>query len=210
MSFSRDDIEQIKPEIKKRLSEKRFIHSVSVSKVAMQLAQLCAPDLVIEAGLAGILHDITKELSLSEQMELIRNCAILLDDEDLETESIIHSFTAPAVIKRDFPKFATAEILSAVYKHTVGAADMSLLDEIIFVADFIEENRRYPVCVELRERVLSSMKPGDVEGNIKILHESALFELDSTVKSLLERGRAINKKTLLAKDAIFKRINSKG
>ena len=189
MTFTSDMVEGLSTEVGRRLGEKRFLHTKGVAACASKLAEFCGIDSKIEAEIAAYLHDVTKEYSFDEQMSLIKRHNIKLDEEDMRSPAVFHSFTAEAVIKSNFPEFATDKILSAVRFHTLGSPDMSDFDEIIFLADFIEETRMYPSCVALREFVFSNMKEGDAEANIAILHRAVISAIDSTVLNLKQNNK---------------------
>ena len=204
MSFTRDDLEKLKCEVKKRLSEKRYLHTLGVAECAVRLAELCLPECREYAEAAGLLHDITKELSIEEERKLLKLSGECVFED--ESEGVLHSLTAPYVIKRDFPCFSDGKILSAVYNHTMGAPDMSVLDEIIFLADFIEEGRSYEPSLRTREYVFSNMVEEKYRENIKILHKGCLMEMDSTIENLTRKNMRISGKTLKTRDALKKRI----
>ena len=115
------------------LSKRRYNHTLGVEKMARFLALHCLPEKIKEISAAALLHDITKEIDLELQYEILKdnNDGILDMKCDISPE-IIHSFTAPYIVKRDFSDFAIDEILSAIAKHTVGDAYMSVFDRIIF------------------------------------------------------------------------------
>ncbi len=204
MSFSRSDIEKLRCEVKTRLSEKRYLHTLGVAVCAVRLAKLCLPEYCDYAEAAALLHDITKELPIEEQYTLLSLSGETVSAD--ESIGVLHSFTAPYVIKRDFPSFSDEIILSAVYNHTTGDPGMSVLDEIIFLADFIEEGRSYEASVRTREFVFSNMMEEKHRENIKILHRACLMEIDSTIENLKRKNMRINEKTLKTKDALEKRI----
>ena len=206
MTFSNEEIEALKCEIKKRLSEPRYLHTLGVARAASRLCELCLPSHTSEAAVAALLHDVTKEYSHEEQKRIIKEEDILIEGEDENTPAILHSFTAPAVIRRDFAKFATDSVLSSVLFHTLGSPDMSVFDEIIFLADFIESGRKYPDSVSTAKFVLDSMKKDSFDDNIKILHRACVMEIDSTVAHLNSLGKPICQRTLLARAAILSKI----
>ena len=208
MSFTSDMVERLSAEISRRLGERRFLHTKGVAACASKLAELCEIESKTEAEIAAYLHDITKEYSHDEQMALIKKHKIKLDEEDLMSPAVLHSFTAPQVIKSEFPEFATDKILSAVRLHTLGSPDMTEFDEIIFLADFIEETRTYPACVKLREFVFSNMKKRDAEANIAILHRAVISAIDSTISNLTESNRFVNSKNILTKEALLSKIGN--
>ena len=208
MTFTQDSVKALERKVSERLGERRFLHTKGVANCAAKLAELCGIDSKIEAEIAAYLHDITKEYSCEEQLSIIKEYNIILDAEDVKSPAVLHSFTAEAIIKSDFPEFATDKILSAVRYHTLGSPDMTEFDEIIFLADFIEETRSYPACVELRKFVFSNMKDGNAEANILLLHRAVISAIDATVKNLTQNNRFVNSKNLLTKEALLSKIST--
>jgi nicotinate-nucleotide adenylyltransferase len=206
MTFSSDDIEKLSLSVKARLGEKRYNHTVGVVKMAELLGSFCLPGKEDELIVAAYLHDVTKELSIEEHIKILSDYEVPLEKDDLNTEAILHSFSASCVVKRDFPNYATSNVLSAVFNHTIGAPDMSVFDEIIFLADYIEETRQYESCVLLRKFVLSEMNEGDTEGNTKVLHKACIKAIDNTVLHLIERKKAINTKNILTRNTLLGKI----
>jgi len=206
MIFSEKKLKALREEVKKRLSEKRYLHTLAVAEAAKKLSDMCIPEKIAEAEVAALLHDVTKELSLTEQRELLESAKIALDSEDYESLGVLHSFTAPIVVKRDFPDFATEEVLFAVLYHTIGSPTMSVFDEIIFLADFIEDTRTYDSSVKLREFVWQNMQLGEIESNILILHDACVRAIDCTILNLIENKKKINSKNILTRNALLSKI----
>ena len=196
-------IEILKSKIKTRLSEKRFLHTVSVAECALKLADFCKKESKHEAEIASLLHDITKEYALEEQLEILSSNKIEVDNEDVASVGILHSFTAPYVVKREFSKFATPDVLSSIQNHTLGDASMSVFDKIIFLADFIEDSRTYPESISTARYVREAMKAGSFEHNLQILDNACLMEFESTVAHLNSLGKQVNRRTLLAMNSII-------
>lgn len=206
MTFSKESVDALKRAVKDRLSEKRFLHTASVANAAVRLADYCIPEYKDEVEAAAFLHDITKEYSEQEHINIIKSKKIPLDAEDFESSAILHSFTAPEIIKRDFSFFATERVLSAVYNHTIGSPDMSLFDEIIFIADFIEDTRTYDSSIKLRKYVWDNMKYGELEENVKTIHKACIKAIDFTVINLIENKKRINSKNILTRNALLSKI----
>ena len=206
MKFFDGRNEELAQRVEKRLSPKRFSHTLAVCEAALRLASYCLPNSRSELESAALLHDIAKELPIEELISLINNSDRKTDAEDLLSVGPLHSFAGPEVIKRDFPEFATENILSAVYNHTIGAPDMSVFDEIIFLADFIEDTRSYAPAVETREYAYSSMKEGLFEHNLSVLHAASVKEIDSTLIHLIENKKIINSKNILTRNALLSKI----
>ena len=198
MSFDEKTISELSGRVKARLSEKRFKHTLGVEFAAIRLGELILPDQINELRCAALLHDIAKEYTTDKLIDLIQNNGYVLSDEDMKCVSVLHSFAAPIIIKRDFPEFATVKILSATEKHTTGDDGMSVFDEIIFLSDYIEDGREYDDCIEVRNYFYSNVIEGEYLNNERILHVSSLLSIEKTVSKLKETKRPINARTLNA------------
>lgn len=206
MTFSDKDIERLKSLVRERQSEKRFSHTLGVMNTALILADYYIKDKRDIAAVAALLHDVSKEIPTEEQLRLLSEAGFPLTKEDRESEGVLHSYTAPIIIKRDFSFYASPEVLSAALKHTVGDEDMSILDEIIFLADFIEEGRAYGTSRELRESVLEELSKCEVTADPAILHRACIREIDSTLEYLKQKGKGINPKILLTRNDLLSKI----
>ena len=198
------DLAALALKVSSMLSEKRFQHTLGVRKMAEMLADHCLPGKREEIAAAALLHDVAKEIPIEQLIDIMKADHVVLTEAD--APPVFHSYAAPYVVKTEFPEFATPSILSAVARHTVGDADMSIFDEIIFLADYIEDGRTYKDCIETRELMLSSLVPGDVKGNVNALHKACIMSIDRTCKSLLEKGKAANPRALEAKKALQAKI----
>lgn len=204
--ISESMIEALRERIEKILSAPRFSHTLGVERCAERLAELCSPDKKTEIRAAALLHDVTKELSFDEHIKILSENGFPLSEEDKSSSGVLHSFSAPFVIARDFLEFCDSEILSSVFKHTLGDEEMSVFDEIIFLADFIEETREYDSSIKVRGFVFENMKNDQIEENVKILHRACLMEIESTVSHLSKAKRPIHTKTKKAMDALIAKL----
>lgn len=193
-------------DVKQLMSEKRYIHTVGVMKMACEIGSYCLNNRVTELACAALLHDVAKEITDDELLSIIKRSCDDYENKISYGREAWHSFAAPYVIKRDFPSFATPEVLSSVEKHTVGAADMSVFDEIIFISDYIELGRIYPSCIAVREYLLGALKPDKLSENIIALHKSCIMAIEYTVENLMQRGKAVCPESLLAKNALESKI----
>ncbi len=197
----------LREQIRRFMSEKRYRHTLGVEKMAKEIASHFG-DAVdpIALGAAALLHDITKELTEAEQREAVRALGISLTESQSRSPAILHSFTAEHRIREAFPYFAKNEsVLSAIRAHTTGAKNMSLLDKILFVSDYIEEGREYQKCVEERAQFFSELSDG-IEP-VLALDRCVLRILDSTVHFLRARGFALCEDTLEARDSLLSTIS---
>lgn len=204
MYISKQTLDKIRKFLSESLSKHRYTHTLGVEETAAKLGEVFLPDKLSEIRAAALLHDVSKEYSAAEHLELLKNNENITSD-DYDTEAAYHAFSAPEVIKRKFPECATDDILSAAFKHTTGDCDMSLFDKIIFISDYIEPGRTYYQCTILREKLLSDLVSAkDAGERLNCLDSAVLTALDNTIRAISERGGVLNKRTLLAKKKISK------
>lgn len=207
--FTEQDIRQLRSKVKLCMGDKRYTHTLGVEAATIRIGGILLPNRVSELRVAALLHDVAKELETEELLRLIGAENYKLSDEDLNTLPALHSFAAPALIKRDFAAFATDDVLQSVFTHTLGSADMDLFSEIIFVSDFVEENRSYESCRETAEFLFSSLSLNKTnEENIMLLHTATVMCIDHTEESLLKRGLKMNSTSIAAREKFLKLIKS--
>ena len=131
----------VKKLLRERLSEKRYVHSLGVAKTAAELAVLYGAD-PKKAELAGLLHDVTKNLDPKEQIEFCEKNGIPLTEDDRLSPKVIHAVSGEWFLK-NIIGITDSEILSAVRYHTTGRKGITLLEKIIYVSDFTEPSRNY-------------------------------------------------------------------
>lgn len=199
------NIDTLEAIVKERLSEKRFKHTLAVRDMAVKLGKIFLPDELYELEAAALLHDITKEVSVEENITLMGDLWEKLSCEERQSPQIFHAYSAPALIKRDFKEFAKEKILSAVFKHTVADEDMSIFDMIIFLSDFIEEQRIYEASDITRKYLFSSLSD-DAEKNVTALINASIMEIDFTIEHIKKKGGVIVPKTLLARKGLVEKI----
>ena len=207
MKFTEENISALRESVKRYMSEKRYIHTLGVEEAAMFIGGYCMRDKIPELRCAALLHDISKELSESEQLKLVMLSDKVTED-DLLTPPAYHAFTADKVISRDFPEYATQEILSAVFHHTTLGKEATDFDKIIFIADYVEASRTYDECIRVREMLYEGLKASkNAEECILWLNKAVIRSLENTIASLSARGRAINPRTKDAKEYLMKQIS---
>lgn len=127
--------------------ESRIPHVLGCRETAVELARRWGAD-VPEAERAAILHDITKKLPMEEQLHICEKRGTIIPNFRPEYEAMLHAFSGADAAALEFGVSAAVE--SAIRWHTTGRADMSLLEKIIWLADYIEPNRRTPGVDEVR------------------------------------------------------------
>lgn len=178
---------------KNTLSEKRYTHSVNVAKAAVTLANKYGVD-EEKAQIAGILHDITKELKFENQLQMLESGGIILDDVCKNSPQLLHAVTG-MVYCRDVLGITDDDILNAIRYHTTARANMSLLEKILFIADFISDERDYPDVDIMRAECEKSLEDG------------MLYGLGFVIPDLVRRKRAIHPDALAAFNELVFTIN---
>ena len=181
---------QYEQEVKRHLTDKRFFHSQCVAAEAARLAQRYGAD-VEKARLAGILHDIMKDTPPEQQLKILQDSGIILTKTQSRNRKLWHSLSGAAYL-RDKLGVADEEILSAVRCHTSGKGDMTLLEKVLFVADYISADRDYPGVEDMRLAADRSLEEAMVEG------------IRFTVNELMEQRLPVAAESIQAyNDAIF-------
>lgn len=129
------------------LKPNRVAHVAGCESEAVSLALRWGED-PESAAEAGILHDITKKLSMDEQLILCGKYGIINDNIELENVKLLHAKTGAAIARAEFG--AREPVYEAIRWHTTGKPDMRLLEKIIYMADYIEPNRDFPGVEDLR------------------------------------------------------------
>ena len=210
MKFSKEKIDFLRRKIGERLSEKRYRHTLGVEKTAVFIGEKCLPNKLDELRVAALLHDVSKEYSEAEQFEIIKKHNVPITDEDIASPALWHSITAPYVVLRDFSEFADRDVLSAVANHTVGSPDMSVFDEIIMLADYIEPGRPYQMCIDVRKGFLDLLdKATTKEECVHALHVACVAALNNTISEFVSRGAVYHNKTKATRDALLITIERK-
>ncbi len=170
------------------LSGYRYTHTLGCEKAARMLAERFGGD-VQKAGFAALLHDITKRLSREEQLYLCDKYGIIPCDIEKIEWKMLHGKTAAAIARAEYD--ADQDIVDAIAYHTTGRADMTLLDKIIYLADYIEETRDFDGVEPARK-----LAETDID-------EALLYCFDHSLYDLLERGKLIHPDTMAARNTLI-------
>lgn len=142
--------EKILEKLRKHISKHRYEHTIGVADTAQRLAERFGVD-PYRARLAGLLHDCAKGMEHKEMYSLVKENVPDVDESELDSRAVLHA-PAGMVVARSKYGVRDRQILSAIRKHTLGDAEMSALDALIYVADFIEPGRKaFPGLKKARE-----------------------------------------------------------
>lgn len=186
--------EQIMESVSGQMPERRWIHTQGVMSTAKILAVRYGAD-PERAELAAIIHDVAKYWPVAEQSTYIKEHK--LDEGVLQyNKELWHAEVGAHFAKAQYGVHDKA-VCDAIRYHTSGRAAMSLLDKIIWLADYIEPNRDFPGVEEAR-----ALAEVSLEGAI-------LFGLDQTMLFLIEKGKVIYPVTLEARNSILQQLKIK-
>lgn len=139
----------IQTKLQKMLTTKRYQHSVGVSETAAMLAVQYGAN-VNQARLAGMVHDCARELPSNTLLQMAATFGIVLNDVELRQSALLHAPVGAKLIAEDYG-IHDAAIRRAVALHTTGGPNLTLLEKIIYLADFIEPGRNFPGVDKLRQ-----------------------------------------------------------
>ena len=171
-------IEQIKKDLKDILSEKRYTHSVGVMEMAAKLAEIYGAD-VETAKLAGILHDIAKEMSSEEKLKYVKENNIIINEVERINTPILHGKIGADIAKKKYG--INEQVQRAIEYHTTTNPNMDLISKIVYVSDKIELNRKSEDYDIKYERELA----------LKDINKTIIYIIDSNIKSLINKGKLI-------------------
>ncbi len=205
MKISEDALIELREKISGRMSGKRLAHTLAVEEMAKRIAALYCSEKTDILAAAALLHDITKEKSTEEHIEICQRYGVEYTNDNILAPKTFHAITAAATIPVEFPEFNDMEIVSAVRYHTTGREGMTLTEKIIYLADYIDDTRTFPDCITLREMFWGvDIESMSQEERLLHLDRVVLRSLEMTIADLVENGRFVNADTTAAKDSLLK------
>ena len=180
-------LERLRPVALSCLDHRRIPHVLGTEQEAIHLAERWGAD-VDKARRAALLHDCTKKLSLPEQLAAAERFQVPLDGMERQELKLLHAKTGAGIAETVFG--TDAEITNAIRWHTTGRAHMTLLEKVIYLADYIEPTRSFPGVEALRKACYEDLDAG------------LLLGLEMTIQDMEARGAPIHPKTLEARDAL--------
>ena len=148
--------EEFKSLIKEKLKEGRFVHSLNVADSAKELARIYGCD-EEKAYTAGLLHDVMKNASEEEQLNVIAKAGWQLTPCEKANNKLLHAIAGAALMKTELG-ITDNELIDAVRYHTTARKNMSVLEKVIYVADFVSADRDYPEVDEVRKASRESLE----------------------------------------------------
>ena len=188
------DIKEIETDLSNKLSIKRFIHTLGVVNSAMYLAKKYGAN-IEDAHLAALLHDCAKEIPLLEMRDLVAD--LPCDQDMLHSGALLHGLAGMVLANTQYG-VTNPDILEAIRVHTTGKENMSKLDKIIFLADYIEPNRNFPGVNDIRLAAEQSLDSGVLCGFVM------------TIRHLIDSGDSIYPLTILSRNDLLRHMKKGG
>ena len=182
--------DELRPIALSYLKPKRMPHVLGTEQEAVRLARRYGGD-EIQARIAALLHDCTKKLDMPEQLALCAQYGIELDELEQKALKLLHSKTGAAIARDVFG--VEDAVYDAIWYHTTGKPDMTLLEKIIYLADYIEPSRDFDGVDTLRQAVYEDLDHG------------LLMGLSMTIQEMVEMGNPVHHLTRDARDYLLKR-----
>lgn len=153
-----EELRKYEKVIKPLMGGKRYKHSVNVAEMCIQLAKKFGAD-EDKAYTAGILHDCQKEAEKDVMLSEAERSGYYIDPAERDCFKLWHGIAGAYYVKNEL-KIDDTDILNAIRFHTVGRADMSVIEKIVFLADMVSKERDYPHVEEYRRAVLEDLDNG--------------------------------------------------
>jgi predicted HD superfamily hydrolase involved in NAD metabolism len=186
------EIAILQERLKHILSTKRFTHSIGVKHAAMELAQQFGGD-IEKAALAGLLHDCAREMPSNHLLKRAEEFGIVVGSLEKSSPVLLHAVVSARIAAVEYG-IHDGQVIKAIELHTTGDADMTKLDKIIFLADYIEPNRTYPGVDKLR--CLAR----------KDLDRAVLAAFDQTIRYLVKEKMVIHPASIAGRNALLTQL----
>ncbi len=191
-------VDEVTSALHQQLSPPRAAHVLRVADTAVRLAQRHGVD-AVQARLAGLLHDWYREVPDAQIVELAYQAGVLSGkvSPGQLVPAALHGPVAARLLPRRWPDLSH-DVLAAIDCHTTGAPDMTPLGCLLYVADMTEPAHDFPGVGELRASAERDLWAAALEG------------MNATLRRLLERGRAIDLRSIAARNALLARAAEVG
>ena len=144
-----DEYTDIRQMLRGKLDDYRYIHSLGVADSARELAKIYGAD-EEKAYFAGLLHDVAKNMPKDEQLQIMEKGGIILNSAEKNNPALWHAMAGECYLRLEMG-ITDPEVLGSVRYHTTGKEGMTLLEKIIYVADYISAERNYPDVDVMRD-----------------------------------------------------------
>ena len=189
MSFAMK-YEEMRELLAKSLKPSRYQHSLGVAETAVFLAERFGINRE-QAQVAGLLHDCAREFPNEDLIQEAEKRQIAVEPVEKQMPLLLHAYVGARLVVEKYGVNDKA-VEQAIWRHTVGGAQMTKLDKIIWFADMIEPQRDYPGVEKLRELSRTAS-----------LDEMMLAGLTQSIAFVLQKGGLIHPDTVIARNEIL-------
>ena len=184
-------IEEMTNFIKSKLKKERYKHSLGVMDTAVKLAERYNAD-TSKARIAGLIHDAAKSMSDVEILDIVKANGYAVDAVSLSNpSSLLHGLVASIIAEKSMD-VKDRDILNAIIYHTTGREEMSNLEKIIYLADFIEPGRSFDGVEQMRKVAYED------------LDKAMLLAFNNTIKFVIQKDQYLHINTIEARNYILK------
>ncbi|MCM1145891.1 MAG: bis(5'-nucleosyl)-tetraphosphatase (symmetrical) YqeK [Blautia sp.] len=169
------NLKKLRKEMEEKLNAKRYEHTLSVAYTAATLAMVHGAD-KDKALIAGLLHDCAKCLSNKKLLLICRKNNLPVSEIERQNPSALLHAKVGSFLAREKYGIEEEDVLSAIRYHTTGRPDMSLLEKILYIADYIEPGRTHAANLEQIRRIAYQ----DLDKALLTILEDTLSYLRST------------------------------
>lgn len=176
------DVLKLQDDLKRELKESRYRHILGVSYTAQALAMRYEEDLK-KAEIAGLLHDCAKQFDDEKMLKYAKKYKISISEKESQNVQLLHAKVGGFMAKEEYG-IDDEDIINSILYHTTGRPEMSMLEKIIYIADYIEPGRYRPV------RIKEVRKEAFID-----IDKALLMILEDTLNLLKEKGYLIDPMT---------------
>lgn len=193
MDFNFDYIDDY---LKNNLNDFRYKHTLRVVEMGILLCEKFSYEDILKVKIACYLHDAGKNIPYDEMKNIVLKEGYVLNEFQIKNIHVYHG-VASMVIARDKFNIHDEEVLNAIKYHVMGRENMTILDKIVFLADFFELGRDYNIVHESRDAALNELN----------LNKAMIIAYDSIIKELIFYRKYIHEDTINARNYILKELS---
>ncbi|MBU5268404.1 bis(5'-nucleosyl)-tetraphosphatase (symmetrical) YqeK [Clostridium cochlearium] len=182
--------EKIEDYLNKNLKEHRFLHSLRVRDTAIKMAKFYNVD-IEKTKIAALVHDCAKNKKNEELINIVKKYGYDINNECEKNIQLLHGL-AGALIAKNLMGIEDKEILNAVRYHTTGRENMSMLEKIIYLSDYIEPGRKYDRVEKIRDLSFHN------------IDEALINSFNITIKYVIEKDEILHLDTIKGRNFLLK------
>ena len=201
--FTEAQLTALRQSVMNKMSAKRFAHTAAVEDMVTRLATVYCPEETVALRAAALLHDLTKEYTNTDQIILLEEAGEIVTPADRYAPKTLHARTAALLIPKEYPDFNCDTVVNAVRWHTTGREGMTLTEQLLYLADYIDDSRIFPDCVRLRSYFWNA-GPENMTEKERLTHlrRTLIMSFDMTMRALINEGAVISPDTALARNEL--------